>query len=484
MPDKQVRFDITVNDDASATIADVGKDVDALEKKSPEIAVTVDDGAATRDLGAFIKKLEGVDGDTATVVLAVKAADVQRQLQDTLADVARLESSDPLIDVKLAHADDLRGDLETIQTKVRELNGLSVDIDTDPMRSSIGHASADVEGFKAGAVNSAADLAGAFGGELSQSISGIGQGFVGAAEIAGPALASIGISVESLMGPLALVGIAIGGLKFLWDANKKHTEDATKAAKDWSDAIKAANGNLDEAANKKLADILSPAQIQTALDWGLSLQNLVDVANGKVVPAWDAMRASLKEYDRQADLVRRSQSPLNEEQFKALQDSRDHVNDLTTAITGAGQAMHDGAVDADNYRRFTAEASAASADLARNQDIARQAITDLSGEMTLAASKKTQLDLEVDAGEWQRVLDQVEILRRNNVINLQIIAKGGAGFGSGFGGGATPSMVPSSVVNVNMPRGSNGVDVVRQIAGQTRRNGRRYGAQVVNFARR
>ena len=41
-----------------------------------------------------------------------------------------------------------------------------------------------------------------------------------------------------------------------------------------------------------------------------------------------------------------------------------------------------------------------------------------------------------------------------------------------------------TVVNVNMPRGSRGVDVMRTITGQTRRTGRKYGVAQVHYARR
>jgi hypothetical protein len=46
-----------------------------------------------------------------------------------------------------------------------------------------------------------------------------------------------------------------------------------------------------------------------------------------------------------------------------------------------------------------------------------------------------------------------------------------------------PSSAPM-VVNVNMPRGSRGVDVLRQVSSQARRSGRRYGVPVVHYARR
>lgn len=51
---------------------------------------------------------------------------------------------------------------------------------------------------------------------------------------------------------------------------------------------------------------------------------------------------------------------------------------------------------------------------------------------------------------------------------------------------ATPMAVSAgaTTVNVNMPAGSRGVDVLRQVSGQTRRSGRRYGVPVVHYARR
>jgi hypothetical protein len=164
----------------------------------------------------------------------------------------------------------------------------------------------------------------------------------------------------------------------------------------------------------------------------------------------------------------------------AVLSLEDSFAKVKTAGVDAMKATADGAADADQKQR----------DYQHTINDSKQKVIDLGEQLGLSLNQTTTLVAKVDKGELDAVEDQIEVLRRNNKINLEIVAKGGAGYGAITGPGAGPRMAPaaasssSTVVNVNMPRGSNGVDVVRQIAGQTRRNGRRYGSPVVHFARR
>jgi hypothetical protein len=80
----------------------------------------------------------------------------------------------------------------------------------------------------------------------------------------------------------------------------------------------------------------------------------------------------------------------------------------------------------------------------------------------------------------------VPVTLHATIPKLTIAGRGGTQMVIEVTPGAVGTAAPAApqIVNVNMPAGSRGVDVVRQIAGQARRSGRRFGAPVVSYARR
>jgi hypothetical protein len=93
--------------------------------------------------------------------------------------------------------------------------------------------------------------------------------------------------------------------------------------------------------------------------------------------------------------------------------------DLKTAAEEAAQAAADGADDAAEKQRDY-EAKVISTKLA---------ILDLGEQIGASLNQTTTLVAQVDSGDLDRVLDRIETLRRNNKIELDIVAKAGAGFG-------------------------------------------------------
>jgi len=91
-------------------------------------------------------------------------------------------------------------------------------------------------------------------------------------------------------------------------------------------------------------------------------------------------------------------------------------------------------------------------------------------------------ELELAKLAKSRFVEYTPVMTRGNIPGLP------PGVGVGASSVTPPPVAPvptagAFTVNVNMPRGSRGVDVVRQIAGQARRSGRRYGVPVVHYAR-
>lgn len=246
---------------------------------------------------------------------------------------------------------------------------------------------------------------------------------------------------------LAATNLSAGEQKELMAGLTNSQGDYEKASKNAAAAAKVF-GDDGKAAAKKVEDAHDALAKAVAAD--------VDAMSAK----WDELRGTLD-----AD--------------EAILNLQTEFDELKVKGTEAFDAAKAGAADAEQKQRDYQIATINT----------KKSIFDLGEQIGLSLNQTTTLVAKVDKGELDAVERQIEILRRNNKINLEIVARGGAGYAGVIAG--TPSMVNPSppggvtTVNINMPAGSRGVDVVRQVAGQTRRNGRRYGAaQVVNFARR
>lgn len=178
------------------------KDAQKIEGLDPELTIKADDTKAAGTIKDFIKSVEKIDGETATLALAVKGADVQAKLGDVLQQISKLDAADATIDVKLEEAAGLKGDLDQIEAKVRELNSTPVDIDTKPTVSGLGkvHTEADqsrsvLANMAGNATQDLGELGGVAGtagvaiGQLAEYASEGNINLRGLAAVAGPMLA-------------------------------------------------------------------------------------------------------------------------------------------------------------------------------------------------------------------------------------------------------------------------------------------------------
>lgn len=182
--------------------------------------------------------------------------------------------------------------------------------------------------------------------------------------------------------------------------------------------------------------------------------------------AWDDTKQALREYNDLLAGIAREDRIADLEQAWA---------DMQTAAEEAWTATAEGADDA------TAK-----------QKIHQQSVRDLKRELALYSVEVDNIpesvvtDVVMHIDEYTK--DQVEAflnnLKRGIFIPLRPYVP--PGFGSTAprdAAGATATAAPM-YVNINMPAGSRGVDVVKQVAGTARRSGRRYGVPVVHYARR
>lgn len=285
------------------------KDAQKLEQLDPTVTVSADTKAADKSVSAFISKLDGIDGETATMVLAVKGADVQRQLADVLADVSRLDATDATIDVKLEQAAALKGDLNQIESKIGEINATPVAVDTTPAAEGLHRVGDEADKSRSVMANMV--------GNTTQDLSQLG----GVAGTAGLALGQFGeyaaegdISLKGLastagpMAGLAVVSMAISkAMQFFSDKAKQAQEDTDA----WAAAM-AAGG---DAATSMAADLSKAGKI------------LADTSDDHVTFG---------------EAVHRSTSLLTEfagparEAFNLLTGAHDPVKDITSLLSESG----------------------------------------------------------------------------------------------------------------------------------------------------
>ena len=120
-------------------------------------------------------------------------------------------------------ADALKTDIHEILSGARDVDAVDAtmtvrldDAAVAKVKGSLDDVRVKGEHLGGGAVNSLADLTGPLG-DVSQSVNDFGQAFVGAGELAGPALAGIGLDVEALGGTMALGGVALGAIIYFWN---------------------------------------------------------------------------------------------------------------------------------------------------------------------------------------------------------------------------------------------------------------------------
>lgn len=134
---------------------------------------------------------------------------------------------------------------------------------------------------------------------------------------------------------------------------------------------------------------------------------------------------------------------------------------------------------------------------------AKQAIIDVGTtagltdiEMQTEIDKITPTDVNTAFYETQQLINQHKDLTLKAQIQATLDAGTKAHFGGRVGLGpdgelivtnsapVAPAAPPAPTVTVNMAPGARGVDVLRQVSGQARRSGRRYGTPTVHYATR
>lgn len=281
---------------------------------------------------------------------------------------------------------------------------------------------------------------------------------------------------------------AIDAAQNQYDADKQVEDAKTALAAATDSYVKSLQGEIDAATNAADASIAAAdahdklteatdKTIEAKKKHGVKSQEFTDAVKGERDAIIDASKAHERLADQQAATTGTTRSATDKvDSYNASLEEN-----AKTATPAARQAAYDYLIQLNQIPPDKAT---------EIQALVAQGKLDEANAEINNVSRTRQSAVEVTANTAQAEADIKKLIQtRNMQINAEIIAKGGAGYaqpGQGTGPRSVnpgPGPAPAPSVVVNLPRGANGVDVVRAIAGQTRRNGRRYGAGVVHFAR-
>ena len=128
--DEVFRARVEAEVDGLDDVEKLARSLDELDGEKVEIPVEVDDQAG-RDIDDLLEKVDRLHVEPAQLLLATNAAQITTDIADLLLDIDKLDSTDPTVDVKIERVNQLKGDLDQIQAKAREISDTPIDLDTD-----------------------------------------------------------------------------------------------------------------------------------------------------------------------------------------------------------------------------------------------------------------------------------------------------------------------------------------------------------------
>lgn len=523
--DPKIQIDITARDEASDKLEDVAATVDKLEEASPEVTVGADTSAAETGLRDVADAAGRLSKDDTELVIRAQIDQAKGQLKE-------LETA-------------LKDTGEQADTTNRKLDDTTGAAGPGNLR---GNAIADLTGPLGDASSAASDFAGVFDGlgdaaeaaagklGLSQGVAdklGSAIGGLGVAVAAGAAIWSMwtahaeaarkkarelaeaqtevakairdgnrdaaianfhkayddaiasaekfGLKQKDVIGFITGQNEAIPGLteKYNELKNAQVTDPRLRGLHEEQIAAFEAETAAIEGQRKAFADATvasggkesADAALARQLGFTEDAQKDMTKAVGDSVPKFDAAEQKVKDLDA-------SLSALHDR----LSNKR-AIEDFQTAMITAQDAIHDKSADTVVDVRSVEDAIVAAGEAAKLTPIQIQTAIDLVDQGDVdGAFLYTQQAIDAKGPLNMNVKIHPELPPR-----LKIVTRGGTTL-------LDEALVPISSsaaaaaapmhVSINMPAGSRGVDVVRQVAGQARRSGRRFGVPVVSYARR
>jgi hypothetical protein len=507
MADEKIQLDITARDEASDKLDDVAATVAELEDAKPEVTVGADTSAA------------------------------EAGLRDVADAAGRLSHDDTELVIR-AQIDQAKGQLKELENQLEQTGDKAVDttakldkVDGGGGTGLRGNAISDLTGPLGDASSAASDFGGVMDG-LADTVEGVATKLGASSEQAG--------RLGEVVGGL---GFVVAGAAAAWTLYKQHQEEAKRKTQEMIDKQRELIGLISdgnrEAAATKFADMYQDA-IDAGRTLGLTTRDIVEHITGQKdalveVQKWignayagdtlnKVINATNTIEDQRAKWVETNgvledTTKKNGEIADALGILKPALKETGSAGTKMGNEVSDGADHAaEGMQRLNdkLDAKRAIEDFKTTMVEAQQTIQK-EGSLTVDQMRGVEdsivragqtagltpieieaLVQEVDPTNVDKAfLDAQQRIDAKGPLTMQIHPELPPRLKIVTRGGTTIldeaiSVVPGSAtagpaaqhVTINMPAGSRGVDVVRQVAGQARRSGRRFGVPVVTYARR
>ena len=268
------------------------KDAKELDKLKPELKVTADVKSATKDIDGLMKKVDLLDKDAATILLTSNATDIAQDMASLLTDIDRLDANDPEVTVKAEQINSLKGDLDQIEAKVREVNQVPVDINTAPAKhglDEVGKSAGSSKSVLANMVGNSAQDLGALGGIAGSAGVAFGQmgEYMADAASEGEGLGSILRNFAGVAGPIAAISVGVALVSREMEKNKRVAKENEDQVESFFKAIQDGSDILD-------------VFVKQVRDTGTLKLPLV----GDILPELDALNLKVEDFSRLAKLPR------------------------------------------------------------------------------------------------------------------------------------------------------------------------------------
>jgi hypothetical protein len=331
---------------AKEALADAKK----IESADPTLQVDAETTNVKRDIDGLMTKVDKLDADTATILLTSNATAIATDITDLIVDLDKLDASDPTVDVKAEQINSLKGDLDQIEAKIRDVNNVPVDVDTKPAQKGmedIGHSADAAKSVSANAIGNITQDLGALGGVAGSAgvaIGQFGEYFADAAAEGKESLGSIAKNFISVAGPLTAVTVGVGLITQAFQAQAKAQAET-----------KAFNKERVQAFTEALQDAtLTTQELQKALESGGKETGIfvriadqtrnVEESVAKLFHTFDhfqqAVAGGTEGYDKWSqsliDSAKRAGASGDqvEKLTAALNDARDGTLDVTGVLVG------------------------------------------------------------------------------------------------------------------------------------------------------
>lgn len=228
----EVNFDIVATDKASKPLDQVATKAEKIEKLDPTVDVKADTRGADHTLDGFEDQLARLTDTDKAVVVALRAGAAAVELRDLAGDIALLDASDPDVNVKFERYAEVSGQLDQLETQLKELgDGGGADMHKvsdrlDGIGESAGKAQGAVHSMAGNAVGDFAATATGIG-PLGEALGQLTETAVGAEG----SIAEIATAGAGMAGLAAAMYVVQGAMKSIAETKAFHQAEVDAYAK-------------------------------------------------------------------------------------------------------------------------------------------------------------------------------------------------------------------------------------------------------------